>query len=198
MKQVIGILGLLFLLSCVGNTEWNKVEYNSNLSYPFFNEQSWDYPWYIIKNDDGSFSSTFNDAIVESDTVHLYHTAECATNHQGKHEVNYCSAYKKGDTLFLLFPPSLPAYWLNMEVKVIGNKFKAEASGVPFIPIWLEWKTINQQLTLTTDSYTIGDSIKGKCNFEFTEYVIGDTVKNNFYFSGVFKTVIEKFNEDVR
>ena len=47
--------------------------------------KNWDYPWYIVVDDDGNMENTLSGTLTETDTTHLYHTANCWTNHQGKH-----------------------------------------------------------------------------------------------------------------
>ena len=215
MNKQLYLLLLLFFVSCNSNTDWSKIEYNSNLYNPFFDENIWNYRWYIYKDDEGNFNSSMGDTITETDTAHLYNTAKIITNHQGEHDLKYCDARLNGDTLILSFPPSYPAYWLEFEVVIEGSKFKTIVKGVPFTADEFEYEVIKQQLTLLTNNYSIGDSIKGEIYIEFDEkgvyqdlilldieYNAIDSIKgdkftkenqvyNNFYFSGAFKALIE-------
>lgn len=191
MKANILILIAFIFTACHNTNEWNKVEYNNKLSDPFFDTISWEYLWYILKDEEGNFSSAIDSIITERDTVHLVHTANCITNHQGEHELQFCHAYKNNDTLVLYFPSPLPAYWLDFEFKIVGNKFKASVFGEPFQAIQLQWQINRRQLTLNKNNFAVGDSLKGKVYLEFTEKAINDTAKYNFYFTGVFNTLIE-------
>ena len=187
---------LFIFISCNTDKSWSRVVYDKDFYDVFFDEHPSSYPWYIIKDDDGSFSSIFgNENIDVTDTILMYHTAKSITNHQGGYdEMDFCIAHKNGDTLFLHFPPALPAYWLALDVTIVGNKFKAEASGIPFQDIKLEWETIKQELVLQNNTTNVGDSIKGKFYIEFTEKIKGEQEKYPFYFSIVFKTVIEELS----
>ena len=57
-------------------------------------------------------------------------TTACITTHQGTHDLQKCNIYMDGDTLFISFPPELPAYWGSMKIRVYDGRFSARFDGV--------------------------------------------------------------------
>jgi hypothetical protein len=83
----------------------------------------WDYPWYIVHDEQGHFENTLGDSITQADTIRLYHSANCITNHQGEHLIRYCRATIHNDTILLFFIPELPAYASSLSVTIINDSF---------------------------------------------------------------------------
>ncbi len=153
----------------------------------------WDYPWYIVDDDDGgNMENTLGGELTETDTAHLYHTANCRTNHQGRHNIRYCNAILIEDTISLLFPPELPAYASGLLVYIKDNFFWTEFSATYPAPTGrLSWDITKQKLVLNKKSYSSGDLIKGYLEIEFIETSIDanrKTIRNKYYYKGYFKT----------
>ena len=77
-----------------------------------------------------------------------YFGTQCETNHQGEHQLSKSHVYQDGDTLIILFPAELPAYWGSMTVKVFDGKCNAQFDGIPFMQIDLEYETLKQMICL--------------------------------------------------
>lgn len=174
-----------------------KIEFRKNLDHPFFHEYKWDYPWYVIPNDDGTFENTLGDSISKEDTLHLTHTAASVSSHQGEHNIRYCFAQKKGKEILLHFEDGLPAYGTTYFIRINGKKFTSEMSVNYIFPtehLNIITRPIHQQLILDPNSINQGDSIRGIFDLTFEEThwekgrpIYSDTSK----FSGVFKAKME-------
>lgn len=156
----------------------------------------WNYPWYIVVNDKGQFENILGDAINGSDTIHLYHTAHCKTNHQGDHVINYCNAKIVEDTIKLIFQPKLPSYGGSLSVSIKDDMFWCDFSAnFPLTTDKKLWTVDSQKLVVDKEVYNVGDVIKGYIELNLTETSL---VQNNdqksvgFYFRGFFKTTLTK------
>ena len=119
------------------------------------------------------------------------HGTACITNHQGEHELNKCNVYMDGDTLIILFPTELPAYWGSMEVQIINGKFKAQFDGIPFGPMMdLKFETIKQKLVLDRSKYLLNDTLYGYCDITFKEIEPATGQTYTFYFKGTIREII--------
>ena len=155
--------------------------------------KNWDHPWYIVVDDDGgNMENTLGGTLTETDTVHLYHTASCWTNHQGRHNIRYCDAILNKDTINLLFQPELPAYASELSVIIKDNSFWSDFSATyPAPTSKLSWVVTKQKLILDKTSYKPGDTIKGYIEIEFIESGIKaneNPTSKRYYYKGYFKT----------
>jgi hypothetical protein len=156
-------------------------------------DKKWDYPWYIVVDDGGNMENAIGDKITSDDTVHLYHTANCWTNHQGVHHVRYSDALLFGDTLKLIFQAELPAYASGVIISINGNSFSSSFSAA--YPARSKnkpaWYITKQKLVLDKDSYIPGETVRGYVNVEFIETDDGAKPKEprrKYYYKGYFKT----------
>lgn len=119
---------------------------------------------------------------------------EYTTNHQGKHELTDCSVFIDNDTLYILFPAALPAYWLGVELQVSSGMFSTAIDGIPLGPIVEVTHQIKrQQLQLNKPCYTIGDTLQGYIEVVFEEQDKTHNQANEFYLKGcIYKIVREK------
>lgn len=119
---------------------------------------------------------------------------EYSTNHQGEHTLTDCSVYIDNNTLHILFPAGLPAYWLGVETQVADGIFSTNVNGIPFGPnIELEHHVKKQQLYLDKQSYSIGDTLQGYINITFEELDKTHNQTNEFYFKGcIYKIIRDK------
>lgn len=157
-----------------------------------FNKK-WDYPWYIVVDNDGAnMENTLGGALTDIDTTHLYHTANCWTNHQGRHNVRYCDAILNKDTISLFFQSELPAYASELSISIKNNLFWGDFSATyPASTGKLSWTITKQKLVLDQKSYRPRDTIKGYLEIEFIETSIEANQKNvrkKYYYKGYIKT----------
>jgi hypothetical protein len=163
-------------------------------------DSGWDYPWYIVHDKSGHFENTLGNSISQSDTVHLFHSANCTTNHQGEHQIRYCVASMLHDTLRLVFMPELPAYASSMTIWINKNVFWSNFQAVypmKIIGEKLSWNIVKQKLIINDSNYENGDLVKGYVEIAFTETNISlneKPISQDFYFKGYFKTQL-RINE---
>lgn len=198
MKLSILILILLAVITVSGQVNTKKqvistVKIDKNFKDTFSFNKKWDYPWYIIVYDDRSnMENTLGGTLSDTDTIHMYHTANCWTNHQGRHHVRYCDAFLNNDTISLFFQPELPAYASEMSVSIKDHLFWCEFSAVyPAQTGKLSWSIAKQKLVLDRKSYMPGDTIKGYLEIEFIESEPGlaqEATIRKYYFKGYIKT----------
>lgn len=139
--------------------------------------------------------NTLGGGLTEADTAHLYHTASCWTNHQGRHDVRYCDAILTNDTIRLFFQPELPAYASQLSISITDNLFWSEFSATyPSQSTKLSWTVTKQKLVLDKKSHMPGDTIKGYLEVEFIEASSGVNQKvfsKKYYYKGYFKTPLQ-------
>gem|GEM_PF-6623594 len=175
----------------------SRVTVDGNFRDTLTFNKNWDYPWYIVADaDDRNMENTLSGTLTEKDTVHLHHTANCWTNHQGRHHVRYCDAYLHNDTINLVFQPELPAYASALAVSVSDLYFSSAFSAAyPGRLNNLSWIITRQQLVLDKGSYRIGDTIKGYVDIEFLETNLTENGKGEgekYYFKGYIRTPLRK------
>ena len=161
-----------------------------------FNKK-WDYPWYIVvDNEGGNMENTLGGTLTDIDTIHLYHTANCWTNHQGIHNVRYCDAILNKDTIGLFFQPELPAYASELSVSIKDNLFWGDFSATyPTSTGKLSWTVTKQKLVLDKKNYMPRDTIKGYLELEFIETSVDvnqKTFRKKYYYKGYIKTPLLK------
>jgi len=77
------------------------VEIDPELRSKFFNEVITSYPPHIVDNN-GKLEDTLDGVIDDEDRIELEHTAKCISDHQGKHEMSFCSASMSDGTTTLV------------------------------------------------------------------------------------------------
>lgn len=206
MKPNPVILFISILLTCTFKTSGQaprkaKLSIDAAMVDTFAFTNQWDYPWYIIKKEDGTFSNTLGEKITEADTTHLFFTSNCQTNVQGGYTVNYCYASTKSNTVTLHFTGGLPAYGGDFYVYIKGDSFYFKPTVAYPVTAYGEksiFITNNQKLQLNKNSYTIGDTITGYINCSFTQLT---TIPNKrrqkqaLYLKGYFCTVLKSREE---
>jgi hypothetical protein len=89
----------------------------------FFRSYQASYPWYIIRNDDGTFENTLGEEVSEEDKIPIEHTSNCVSTHQGEHVMDFCDATYDAGTLRLEINGGLPAYASSLVIIVKGPEF---------------------------------------------------------------------------
>lgn len=145
----------------------SKVKYDTNIKDTFFEKKYFSFEWFMIDNEDGTFSSAIADSLGNPiiDTTKSIHTANCVTQHQGEHTIRYCTAFNKGDTLLLFVNDFTASTYDNLLIKVINGKFSCQYwTAYPNLhrSEKLTWTTTSQLLTLNAGTYKTGDEVKGK------------------------------------
>jgi hypothetical protein len=159
----------------------SPVQVDTNFVDTFTFTQIWDYPWDMAQHEN-------------PDTTHLYHTANCVSNHQGEHQITYCDALLNHDTINLNFQMEPPAYASRLNVSIKNNLFWSDFwATYPNQIGALSWVITKQKLTLDKPNYETGDMVKGYIEVEFTEITnLSDieTYSQKFYYKGYFKTIL--------
>jgi hypothetical protein len=176
---------------------FSKISFGKTLIDTMSFHKKWDYPWYIVTDENGKpAENTLGDSISANDTVHLYYTADCETDHQGLHTVRYCDASLKNGIITLKFGPELPAYAGELSVIIKGDQFRCEyEASYPAPTQNISWQIISQQLLLEKTNYKSGETIKGHIHVEFLESGTdagGKKFSDKYYFKGYFKTPLLK------
>ncbi len=207
MKPNPTIFLILIVLTCPFKTN-GQASHKAKLSIDaamvdtaFAFTSQWAYPWYVIKEKDGTFSNNFNEKITAADTAHLFFTANCQTNVQGGYTVNYCNASTKSNKTTLHFTGGQPAYGGNFYVYIKGDSFYFKPTVAYTVTTYGE-KSIfiinNQNLQLNKKNYTQGDTIMGYINCSFTQLTTipgKRRQKQELYFKGYFCTVLKSREE---
>lgn len=136
----------------------------------------------------GDWQKVVYDKNKECDTIEI----RCATNHQGEHTIQQCNVYIDNDTLFIDFPPELPAYWGGLSLKVHNNTFIASFDGVPFVSDDLSFETEHKQLVLQKTHYNINDTVCGFIDVIFKEIDRKTHQYSSFYIKGDFSAIVRK------
>ena len=177
----------------------SAVQYDANLTDPFFKTEKSSYYWWIIEHDDGTFEDTSGEYKKGDKPPRLRHTADCVTEHQGKHTIHYCEATLHPDnTIELYIHETTPSTYDNLSVKIKDGMFRSQ--------YWTKyvqdrgdegviWTTKKQKLILNKKQYNKGDTILGKIFFECLQEVTnprcGGRFPRTIKVEGVFKPILK-------
>lgn len=182
----------------IDNKLFSSYKVDSNLKGDFSFAKKWEYPWWVIKHEDGHFENSMGELISYEDTTHLYRTANVITSHQGEHPIKYVEATLKADTLILDFADLDAAYHGYLTVELVKDKFTSEWI---YLSIMLEppikYITLKQDLIIITNQFKVGKKIKGKINIQFQELDSTSKQKPPVYFvKGLFETTIQSYSKN--
>jgi hypothetical protein len=174
----------------------SKVNYDPNLSDPFFESNKWSYPWGVHRNKDGSFEDMTSDKKPKKEPPRIKHTAKCFDSFN-KLRIDFCYAKLLADGKLELFIRS-DAVSSNLRIVVQNGEFQSQYwHHYPgYSAPGLRWITRKQKLTLSRQTYTKGDEIKGRIVVECAEEIKDPPVNDPEYpdiikLEGVFKTIIK-------
>lgn len=188
MKSIFFIILFVSALSPLLNAQTVKSPVSDAKLLPIssFNFQcEWDYPWYVIKNDDGSFENTTGEKIKAKDTAHLHFTANCSTNVQGIYKIRYCEAKRSNGKLELIFEDGMPAYASSFVVHINEDSFMVRPVLVyPSLQRTIISKVISQSLSVQIKN----NKITGQIDYQF----MIDGSADPYYLKGYFDTTIKK------
>ena len=151
----------------------SPVEYDTEMTDQFFEVDKWSSPWWIIERDDGSFEDTTGQITRREDIPRLRHTAECRTEHQIPHMINFSEARQiNKDTIEILIHDESASTYDDLTVIVKNGRFSSHyktVSPVAAANAGLIWTTTKQRLVLNKKHYEKGDVIRGRIEFECVE-----------------------------
>jgi hypothetical protein len=176
----------------------SKVNYDPNLSDPFFESNEWSYPWGVHKNKDGSFEDMTSDKKPKREPPRIKHTAKCLASFPTKHWSTLCDAKLLAEDKLQLYIRS-DGESSNLRIVVQNGMFRSQYWTIYKAgPDDQTWTTKRQNLTLDKESYRKGDEIKGRIDFECAEGTTNPKaveyyVKNprTMKINGVFKTIVK-------
>jgi hypothetical protein len=137
-----------------------RVKYSSELNNPFFNSNEW---------------SAGEPNLGEDPNKKSLHTAKCITEHQIRHIIRFCEAKLLSDGTLELYIHDFTASTVdNLKIKIKDGYFTSQywtAYVADKGDEGLIWITKKQYLILNQENYKIGDTIKGKIEFECVQEV---------------------------
>ncbi len=162
------ILILVILPSCEKPIQKAKILGDKMIIAPdfqdsFFYKNDWSYNDFIEKGRKGYFINNGSEPI---DTTHHQHLAKLISSINGEHEIKFGWAYFKKDSLILHFEDVNPAYFDVLKIQIKGDFFiLVYQSGTP-VGGDTVFPMDKKELVIQKNTYQIGDTIKGKLNFE--------------------------------
>lgn len=167
----------------------SQVNYDPQLSDPFFESEKWKCP---------------NDQWKCEEKDRLKVTARCFTSFQYDHFIHLCDAkLVDANTIELFIHDRDPATNDNLRIIIRDGVFRSQywtkyllGTGTR-LPAGVRWTTTRQKLTLDKKVYRKGDLIKGKIDFECAEELaylwlpfLSESTRT-ITINGVFKTILE-------
>ncbi len=150
--------------------------------------RQWDYPWYIIRHDDGTFENAQNDTLDADDTAHVFNTARVHTSVQGGYDIRYCTAVRtEEEDVVLYFEDGLPAYANTFIVNIKNGRAGATPDlASPGLPSAKNsWTVTALTVLLNQARYSPGDTVIGHVEMKFTN---GPAGTQSHTLSGWFRT----------
>jgi hypothetical protein len=202
MQAKLLVLFLPVVICCLHKTyaQYKPVSFlnvTPSLKDSFWFTNQWDYPWYLIKDEAGRFSSNISNTVKPADTAHLYFTAKCRTSVQGGYNIRYCEAKKQGDIITLTFFDGEPSYISRFYVYIKQSSFYFKPQTI--YPTYMlrsnmQYTINSERLSLVKNNYAKGDVIAGYIDCVFTE--TSDSAnhpiqRSNLYIKGYFKTPVQ-------
>ncbi|MBI1344568.1 MAG: hypothetical protein GC171_16730 [Terrimonas sp.] len=183
----ISLTALLILSFRMTDAQYKpgKIIFDQTLKDTFSYVHHWDYPWYILKDEEtGELSNALNTGIHQEDTAHLYFTAHCETNVQGGYLIRYCEARRFGDTLKLILTDGLPAYASIFHIDIIKDSFNFSPELI--FPAYsttqpLQFSVQQQAMTLNLAAVDGAAMIFGFINFQFEQVIPLDNKPPEIY-----------------
>lgn len=147
--------------------EWYSLKVEDDLEVADIDSTDWSYPWYIVKKENGEFSSAVSDMITARDTIHIVRNSRVQNEVQwGKerpiHRIPFATADLDGDTLNLKIYDRSASNWEELNFKVVHNAFKVSYRQDYLMDIRSEGMRIKYAvLELNKPGFSPGDELKG-------------------------------------
>jgi hypothetical protein len=170
------------------------------ISGDFSFTQNWDYPFpFYADEKTGKLKNGLDESlkVKKKEVEKLYYTANCTTNHQGDHEIRYCNASLRNDSLFLDFADCDAAYHGWLQIIILRDSFQSQwyCDYVYRVPDQnLEFLTIKQTIVINTTELKKDVILRGKVDLTFKEYFSApgyDSRVDEYYVTGLFETKIQ-------
>ena len=170
-----------------------KITVDNNLHSEFFASQEASYPWYILRNEDGTFESALGGEITEEDKTPIEHTSNCVSTHQGNHIMNFCDAAYESSALRLEIYGGLPAYSSSLMIRIKDSEFLCFFKAAYPAPVFnCEWNILSKRLILKSTEFNKGERIYAWISVTFEEIATykGNKTSNTYKIEGYLKPVV--------
>jgi hypothetical protein len=148
----------------------SKVIIDHKIHSAFFNSHKSSYPWYITRNEDGTFESVTGEKVSDRDKKPVEHTSNCISTHQGHHTMEFCDATYDSGVLTLEIFGGMPAYFSSLKIIVKGVDFFCRFKGVYPAPVSnCRRKIIAKKLIFKDREIKKGKRLFGRVSVEFEE-----------------------------
>ena len=144
---------------------------NPKLDHAFFATIVRSYPWYVTDHGDGQLEDTLDGKVDPEDRIQVEHTANCISDHLGKHTMEFCDVSKDGQTTILRIWGGLPAYASSLTLKIAADlkvncNFKAS---YPAPRTGIAWRITKKTIQLRNPNAKAGERLYGWLSVEFEE-----------------------------
>ncbi len=171
-----------------------RLAIDSTMDSAFFRSYKASYPWYIIRNDDGTFENTLGDEVSAKDKILIEHTAHCVSTHQGKHSMDFCDATYNAGTLTLEIHGGMPAYASSLMIIVKDSDFFCRFRASYPAPVSnCKWNILSKKLIFRDKGIEKGRRIYAWLSvaFEETSTYQGKTTTMKHKIEGYIKPVVK-------
>ena len=170
------------------------VSFNSKMDSQFFKSYKASYPWYILRNDDGTFENTMGDEVSADDKIPVEHTAHCVSTHQGKHVMDFCDAIYDAGTLRLEIHGGMPAYASSLMIIVKDAEFFCRFRASYPAPVSnCTWNILSKKLIFKDKAIKKGRRLYAWLSAEFEEISTyqGKTATTKHTIEGYIKPIVK-------
>ena len=147
-----------------------KVTVDASLESEFFTVSKKSYRWYIVEHD-GKLEDTLDGTVDAEDRIQIEQTANCISDHQGKHLMSFCDASIVDGSVTLTITGGLPAYASSLTLKITEDLSvicSFEAS-YPAPTPGLAWRIKRKVVRIRDRNPTEGKRLHGWLSVEFEE-----------------------------
>jgi hypothetical protein len=171
-----------------------RVAIDRFLDSAFFRSYQASYPWYIIRNADGTFENTLGDEVSEQDKIPIEHTSNCVSTHQGEHVMDFCDATYDAGTLRLEIHGGLPAYASSLLIIVKGPNFSCLFRASYPLPVSdCKWNILSKKLIFRNKDIAKRQRLYAwlSVQFEETSTYQGKTATAKHKIEGYIKPIVK-------
>ena len=171
-----------------------KITFDNKLHSDFFDSHEASYPWYIVKNDDGTFESAFDEEITNEDKIPIEHTSNCLSTHQGKHTMNFCDATYDLGILQLEIYGGMPAYSSSLMLTIKDSQFLCHFKADYPAPVFnCKWNILSKKLIFKSKDINKGERIYAWVSVEFEETSTdqGEITTSKYRIEGYLKPMVK-------
>jgi len=147
-----------------------RVTIDPKLESGFFTESKKSYRWHIVEHD-GKLEDMLDGIVDPEDRLQIEHTANCLSDHQGKHTMDFCDASIGDGISTLRIWGGLPAYASSLTLKIAEDSSVTcsfEAS-YPAPTQSLAWRITKKAIRFRERKATEGKRLHGWLSVEFEE-----------------------------